>query len=86
MADLDAFDDSSFIVYGVDDPVGTLANPNAIGLAGKPLATGRTRSAGETLDSRHDPDTQPSRLDGFELFGCGRLDEDAIACHAVEGP
>jgi hypothetical protein len=51
MADLDDFDDSSFIIYGVDDPVGTLANPKALGLAGKLLATGRARGAGEILDS-----------------------------------
>jgi hypothetical protein len=86
MTNLDDLDDSSFIIHRVDDPVGTLADPMALGLAGKLLATGRTRSTGETPDSGDDPGAQPARLDGSELFGGGRLDEDAIACHGAEDP
>ena len=85
MADLDDLDDSSFVVNGVDDPAGTLANPKALGLAGKLLGARGTRSAGEALDSGDDPNPQSSGLDGFELLCGGRLDEDAIACHAAEG-
>jgi hypothetical protein len=86
VANLDDVDDSSFVVNRVDDPIGTLANPIALGLADELLATGRTRSTGEILDSRHYPDAEPARLDGSEFFGSGRLDEDAIACHAAEDP
>jgi hypothetical protein len=86
VANLDDVDDSSFVVNRVNDPIGTLANPIALGLAGELLAAGRTRSTGETLDSRHDPDAEPARLDGSEFLGSGRLDEDAIACHAAEDP
>ena len=86
MTNLDDLNDSSFVVNRVDDPVGTLPNPIALGLASKLLATGRTRSTGKTLDARHDPDARPARLDGSELFRSGRLDEDAIACHAAEDP
>ena len=86
MTDLDDLNDSLVVIYRVDDPVGTLANPIALGLAGKFLATRWTRSARKALDSRHNPRAQPSRLDRFELLDRGRLDEDAIACHADEGP
>ena len=86
MTNLDDLNDSSFVVNRVDDPVGTLPNPIALGLASKLLATGRTRSTGKTLDARHDPGARPAGLDGSELFGSRRLDEDAIACHAAEDP
>jgi hypothetical protein len=86
MTDLDDLNDSSFVVHRVDDPVGTLANPIALELAGKFLATPGTRGARKTLDSRHDPGAEPARFHGFELFGRGRLDEDVKACHAAEGP
>ena len=86
MTDLEDLNDSLVILYRISDPVGTLANPKALGLAGKFLAARCTRSARKALDSRHNPRTQPSRLDRFELLDRGRLDEDAIACHAAEGP
>ena len=86
MTNLDDLNDSSFVVNRVDDPLGTLPDPIALGLASKLLATGRTRSTGKTLDARHDPGARPARLDGSELFRSGRLDQDAIACHAAEDP
>jgi len=62
VTNLDDLDDPSFVVDRVDDPVGTLANPVALGLAGELLATGRTGSAGEMLDARNDSGAQPARL------------------------
>jgi len=86
MTNLDNLDDALLIIDRVDDAIGSPADAIAFGLAGKLLTTGRTRSTGETLDSGHDPGAQPARLDGSELFGGGRLDEDAIACHVAEDP
>jgi len=86
MTDLDDLDDSPLVVHRVDDQVGALTNPIALGLARKLLATGGTRSAGKTLDSRYDPGAESAGLDGFELFGRGRLDEDVIACHVAGVP
>ena len=86
MADLDDFDDSSLVVHRVDDPVCALPDSVVLGLAGKFLATHWTRGTSEGLNSRRDPNAHPAGLDGFELFGRGRLDEDAIACHADAVP
>ena len=86
MTDLDDLNDLLVVIYRVDDPVGTLANPIALGLAGKFLAVRWARRARKALDSSHNPRAQPSMLDRLELLDRGRLDEDAIACHAAEGP
>ncbi len=86
MADLDDLDDSSLVVHRVNDPVRALPDSVVLGLARKFLATKRTWATGEGLNSRCDPNAHSAGLDGFELFGRGRLDEDAIACHAAVVP
>lgn len=86
MADLDDFDDSPLVVHRVDDSVRALPDSVALGLAGEFLATKRTWSTDEGLNSRRDPNAHSAGLDGLELFGRGRLDEDAIACHAAAVP
>jgi hypothetical protein len=86
MTNLDDHDDMRFVVHSVDDSVRALADSVALLVSGELLAPRRTRILDKALDPRNDPDTGAARLDGLELFGRGRVDEDAIACHAAEEP
>lgn len=86
MTDLDDLNDPRFIVYRIDDSVGTLADSVALLAASKLLAPWRTRNCVEALNSSHDPRADSSRLDRPEFLGSRRLDEDAIACHAAGEP
>jgi hypothetical protein len=86
MTDLDDLDHASLIIYRVDDAEGTLADPITLLVSGELLTAAWARSLCEALDAGDDADADGARFDGFELLGRGRLDEDAIACHAAEGP
>jgi hypothetical protein len=84
VTDLDHLDEAALIVDRVDDSVGALPDSIPLGLPCQLPATDRTREASETLDSRHDPNSDRPRLDRLELPGSRGLDANAIACHAAE--
>jgi hypothetical protein len=86
MPDLDDLDHASFIVHGVDDSVGTLTNAIALLVPGELLTAPRTRSLGESSNAGDDANTEGPSLDRLEFLRGGRLDQDAIACHAAEEP
>ena len=86
MTNLDDLDYASFVVYCVDHSVGTLADSIALFVSGELLATAGTRCLSEGFDSGNDTGADATRLHGFELLRRGRLDENAIACHAAEEP
>jgi hypothetical protein len=86
MANLDDLDHASLIVDRVDDSVGTLTDAVVLLVSGELLTAAWTRSLGESLNARHNAETEGARLNRLELLGGGGLDENAIACHAAEGP
>jgi hypothetical protein len=86
MPDLYDLHDPRVVVYRIDDPVRALADSVALLLTGEFLAAVWTRSLGKTSDSGDDSSPDCARLDSVELLGSGRLDEDAIACHAAGEP
>jgi hypothetical protein len=86
MPHLEDLHDACLVVDCVDDSVGTLSDAISLLISGEFLTTTRTRIHSKTLDSGNDAGADAARLDGFELLRSGRLDEDAIACHAAEGP
>ncbi len=86
MTDLDDLDEATRVVHGVDDSVGALAKAIAIVASGESLTAGWARILRETVNAGDDAGENRARLDGLQLLGGGRLDEEAIACHAAEEP
>jgi hypothetical protein len=80
---LEDLHDAGLIVDCVDHSVGTLPDAISLLLSGQLLATTGARIRSEALDSGNDAGADAARLDGFELLRGGRLDADAIACHAA---
>ena len=86
MPNLDDFDDPPFVVYRIHDAIGPLANAVTLGVPRKLLAAAGSRGLRETFDPGSDTGANRPGLHSLELFGRGRLDEEAIACHAAGEP
>jgi hypothetical protein len=86
VADLDDLDKPSCVVDRVDDSVSPLANAITLGVSGEFLAAAWTRILCKRPNAKSESDADRSGLDRLELLGGGGLDEEAIACHAAEGP
>jgi len=83
MPDPDHDDDQFPVTDRVDDSIP--ADPHAIPIAfsGELLATRRPRILGQRTDAGHDALTVLFGVNGLKFLGCGRLDENPIACHAA---
>jgi hypothetical protein len=79
MSDADHANRSLAIIDGIDDPVVSLPH-SVLFPAGELLRTRSPRVIGQSPDPVHDP-FEVFLGEGFEVFGGGRLDEDAIAVH-----
>ena len=86
MPDLDDLNHASLIVHRVDDSVHTLTNAVALLVSGELLTAAWTRSLSESLNAGDCAETEGPRLNRLEFLRGGRLDADAIACHAAEEP
>ncbi len=86
VTDLYDLNDLGLVVDRIDDAVRTLTNSIAFLGTRELLAAGGPRDSRKALDSGNNPRPDGARLDGLKLPGCRRFDEEAIACHAAEGP
>jgi hypothetical protein len=79
------YDENEELVVGdgIDDSKS--ADPNAVPVVfpRELLAPRRPRLAGQAEDSRHDTLPVSLLVNGLDLFGRGRLDENPITCHAA---
>ena len=83
MADTDDDNEQLPVSYRVDDSKS--ANPHTIPIlpSRKLFTTSRSRIVPERMNRRHDALTVRLLINGLDLLGCGRLDQDAISCHAA---
>ena len=68
---------------GVDDSIPAHSYPIPIVLSGKLLAPRWPRTMGQRMDGSHDALAVLLLINGLDLLGRRRLDEDSIACHAA---
>ena len=66
-----------------DDPIPAYSDAVPIVLAGELLAAGRPGIIGQRTDAGDDALTILLLVNGLDLFGRGRLDEDPISSHAA---
>ena len=83
VTDLHDEDSEHFVLDGIDDPPSTMSHPIPIILPGELLASWRAWVVGKRLDPLDDLLSNSPRLDGLDLFGCGRLDANSIGCHGA---
>ena len=77
-------DDNQFPVPDqVEDAIPAHSYAIPIALSGKLLATRRARIIGQRTDPGHDALTVPLWVNGLDLLGRGRLDQNPITCHAA---
>ncbi len=67
----------------VHDPVSPHADPVTFTLPSKFLAPDRSRLICQRQDSRHDALPVSLLVNGLDLPGRGRLNQDPITCHAA---
>jgi len=83
MANLDDVDEKCRIVYGVDDPVATLADPVSVPFGGEFLTTARPWVITKRRDLSRNPLSLPLRYNSLKLLDRGRPDLDAISRHVA---
>ena len=83
MPDPDDEDHELRVLDRVDDPIRAHADAVPIQLAGELLATGRPGIIGQRADAGNDALTILLLVNGLDLSGRGRLDQDLIFCHAA---
>ena len=83
MPDFDDEDDQLRVTDLVDDPIPADSDAVPIVLAGELFATGRPGIVGQRTDAGDDALTVLLLVNGLELLGRGRLDQDPITCHAA---
>jgi hypothetical protein len=81
MAHLDDGNHELLVLDRVDDAIVPLSDTVLVS-ARELLAAGWARLIGEVLDATDDASPLGDAVDGFDLFDGGRLDEEAISCHA----
>ena len=67
----------------VDNPISANANSIAIALPRQLLAPDWAWLPGQRQNTRHDALPVLLLVNGLDLLGRGRLDQDPITCHAV---
>lgn len=83
MRDPDDEDDQLVIGYRVDNPKSADADAVAIALPGKLLAPDGPRFMRQRENARNDALSVFLFVNGLNLLGRGRLDQDPITCHAA---
>jgi hypothetical protein len=83
MPDPDHDDEQLPVPDGVDDSIPAHSDTIPSVLSSELLTTRRPRIIGQRTDADHDALTVLFGVNGLNLLGRGRLDEDPIACHAA---
>ena len=83
MPDPDDEDHQLLVLDRVDDSIPAHSDAVPIVLDGELLAAGRPGIIGQRTDAGNDALTILLLVDGLDLFGRGRLDQDPIFCHAA---
>jgi hypothetical protein len=83
MPDPDDEDHQLRVPDRVDDPIPAHSNAVPIVFASELLATGRSGIIGQQTDAVNDALTILLLVNGLDLLGRGRLDQDPISCHAA---
>ena len=83
MPDPDDEDHQLLVLDRVDDPIPAYSDAVPIVLASELLATGRPGSIGQGTDAGNDALTILLLVNGLDLFGRRRLDQDPIFFHAA---
>jgi len=83
MTDPDHDDEQLPVPDRVDDSIPADSYAIPVALSGELLATRRPRIIGQRTDASHDALTVLLLVNGLDLLGRRRLDEDPITCHAA---
>jgi hypothetical protein len=83
MPDSDDEDHQLRVTDRVDDPIPAYSDAVPIVLAGELFATGGPGIIGQRTDAGDDALTILLLVNGLDLFGRGRLDQDLIFSHAA---
>lgn len=83
MPDSDDEDHQLGVTDLVDDPKSAYPDAVPIVLAGELFAAGRPGVVGQRTDAGDDALAVLLLVNGLDLFGRGRLDQDPITCHAA---
>ena len=83
MPDPDDEDHQLGVTDRVDNPIPAHSNAVPIVFASELLATGQPGIIGQRTDAGDDALTILLLVNGLDLSGRGRLDQDPISCHAA---